>query len=187
MEKYFNDAISGNKGILASYTKKGELIRLFTPANDYRQFIDFNHVGIKVNDSNIIYLHDDINNTYKQQYIENTNILKTQIENSYFNVKIEQTDFADVKENILVRRYKFANKNNIDLDLNFLIHSKLLTKENNDVSGFIKENSLIQYMHDYSVCTFSKEKILSAQINGSKESIFSGVIYGKDYIGMYSD
>ena len=187
MEKYFNDAIIGNKGILASYTKKGELIRLFTPANDYRQFIDFNHVGIKVNDSNIIYLHDDINNTYKQQYVENTNILKTQIENSYFKVQIEQTDFADVKENILVRRYKLANKNNIDLDLNFLIHSKLLTNENNDVSGFLKENSLIQYMHDYSVCTFSKEKILSAQINGSKESIFSGVISGKDYIGMSSD
>ena len=47
MEKYFNDAIIGNKEITASLTKQGELIRLFYPNTDYRQFIDFLHMRSK--------------------------------------------------------------------------------------------------------------------------------------------
>ena len=187
MEKFFNDAIIGNKNILASYTKNGELIRLYSPSSDYRQFIDFYRVGLKINDSDIIYLHQDINNTYSQRYVEDTNILVSEIINSYFKVHVVQTDFVDSKENVLIRRYRFINKNNIDLNLDFLIHSKLLTNENNDVSGMVRENALIQYMHDYSVCTFSKEKMKAFQINESKENIQSGVIGGKDYIGMSSD
>ena len=68
MEKYFNDAIIGNEKITASYTKKGELIRLLYPNTDYKQFIDFYHIGLKINDSAIVYLHNDINNIYNQYY-----------------------------------------------------------------------------------------------------------------------
>ena len=60
-DKYYNDAIIGNKNITASYSKKGELLRLYYPTVDYKQFVDFFHTGIKVNDSSLIYLHDDIN------------------------------------------------------------------------------------------------------------------------------
>ena len=77
MEKYYNDAIIGNKEITASYTKKGELLRVFYPNTDYRQFVDYFHTGVKINDSNMIYLHDDINNQYEQYFTENTNILNT--------------------------------------------------------------------------------------------------------------
>ena len=41
MEKYFNDAIIGNTKIVASYTKKGELLRLYYQNRDYKQIIDF--------------------------------------------------------------------------------------------------------------------------------------------------
>ena len=68
MEKYLNEAIIGNKSILATYTLKGELQRLYSPKRDIRQFIEFNHIGVKINDSGIIYLHDDINTVYKQYY-----------------------------------------------------------------------------------------------------------------------
>ena len=187
MEKYFNDAIIGNRNILASYTQKGELLRLFYPDADNRQFIDFYYTGIKVNDSGLIYLHQDINNIYEQHYIEDTNILVTEIINKYFEIQIVQTDFVDIKENVIIKRYKFVNRNSIDLDVNFLVHSKLISSENNDVSGFFKSNALIQYAHDYSVCTFSKDDISSFQINGTKENIHTGIIYGKDYIGMSSD
>ena len=76
MEKYYNDAIIGNKEITASYTKKGELLRVFYPNTDYRQFVHYFHTGVKINDSNMIYLHDDINNQYEQYFTENTNIYK---------------------------------------------------------------------------------------------------------------
>ena len=55
--KYYNDAIIGNKKIIASYTEKGELQRLCYPEVDGRQFIDYFQTGVKINDSNLIYLH----------------------------------------------------------------------------------------------------------------------------------
>lgn len=187
MEKYYNDAIIGNKEMLASFTKKGELIRLFYPNTDYRQFIDFFHVGLKINDSSIIYLHNDINNTYKQYYTENTNILNTEILNTYFEIKILQTDFICEGKNILVKKYKIKNENNIKLDTNFIVYSSLLTDDNNQVSGYSKNDSLIQYMHDYNFITCSNKKIKSSQINNNKETIESGEVWDKDYIGMSSD
>ena len=187
MEKYFNDAVIGNNNITVSFTKRGELIRLFYPTTDYKQFIDFFHTGVKVNDSGMIYLHNDVNNIYNQKFINKTNILKTEIVNTYFNLKITQTDFVCINENILVKRYKFVNENIIDLDINFLIHSKLISTDNNPVSGLCKNNALLQYMHDYSLCVFSKNKIKSSQINNSMANINEGQVWDKDYVGMSSD
>ena len=187
MEKYFNEAIIGNEKVTASYTKKGELLRLLYPNTDYKQFVDFFHVGLKINDSNIVYLHNDINNIYNQYYTEGTNILNTEIFNTYFKLKILQTDFVCIKENVLVRKFKFTNENVIDLDLNLLIHSKLISTDNNQVSGMCQENSLLQYMHDYTVCTFLKEKLSSSQINNSSANILEGEIEDKDYVGMSTD
>lgn len=185
--KYFNDGIIGNSKITASFTKTGELIRLFYGSPDYKQFIDTFHTGLKINDSAIVYLHNDINNLYKQEYVKNTNILQTEIVNTYFNVRVLQTDFVPVKENILVKNYKITNNSKVDFKMNFLVYSKVLSNLNNDTAGYVKEDCLIQYNHDYSVCTFSKEKLLSKQINGVSNNFMNGEIGGKDYIGMSQD
>ena len=187
MEKYLNEAIIGNKSLLATYTLKGELERLYSPERDIRQFIEFNHVGLKINDSGIIYLHDDINNVYKQYYDVDTNILNTEITNTYFNLKILQTDFVPIKENVLIRKYILINEHNIDLDVKFLIHQGILSDKNNFVGAKIIDEGMIQYSHDFMISTFSKEKLLNYQIHDSKENINSGVIGRKDYIGMSSD
>lgn len=184
MEKYYNDAIIGNQNILASFTKQGEILRLLYPTRDYKQMIDFFHVGLKINDSRLVYLHEDINNIYMQQYEEDTNILNTEILNTYFNLKVVQTDYASIKENVLVRKYKFTNENTIDLNLNFLVHSSLTSSPENRVSGMCRNDALIQYNHEYMLCTFSKEKLLSSQINNSKANIEDGKIGDKDYVGM---
>lgn len=185
--KYFNDAIIGNKNLKATFSKKGELLRLYYPNIDFRQFIDEFTVGIKVNDSRLINLADDINNVYSQNYIEQTNILNTEITNTYFNLKVIQTDFVSSKENILVKRYKFINNNNIDLNIDLLLHSKLLTNDNNTVSGIYKNKALMQYMHDYTLAIFSKNDPLSYQINNTQHNINEGFIEGKDYVGMSID
>ena len=100
MSKFINDAIIGNEKVTASFSKEGELLRLFYPHIDYKQFIQKLDVGVKINDSEIIYLHDDVNNVYTQNYIENTNILQTEILNTYFNLKILQTDFVPMDKNM---------------------------------------------------------------------------------------
>lgn len=186
-KKFMNDAVIGNKNLVASYSKEGELLRLFYPNVDYKQFIDFFHTGVKINDSNIIYLHDDINNVYEQYYTENSNILNTNIYNTYFNIKIMQTDFFCIDKNILVKRYSFVNENSIDLDVHFLIHSSLVTNINNMVSCVVMDDVMIQYNHENTFSIFSKNDIESHRINDSKTQINTGVISDKDYIGMASD
>lgn len=185
--KYFNDAIIGGKNITATFSSNGELLRLIYPTPDYMQFIDFFETGVKINDSRIIYLHNDINNIYNQYYTEDTNILNTDIKNTYFSLKVNQTDFALLKDDVLVKKYVFENNNNIDLDIDFLVHSKLLSDYNNMVGSMIKDDALIQYTHNYAFSIFSKEKLLSYQLNDSKENIDDGIIEDKDYIGMSSD
>ena len=165
--KYYNDAIIGNKNVRATLSKKGEILRLYYPSIDYRQFIDELTVGLKINDSRLINLYNDINNVYSQEYIQDTNIIKTEIKNTYFNIKVTQHD--------------------IPLEVNLLLHSKLLSSKNDAVGGMYKNESLIQYLHDYTVSIFSKQKPLSAQINNCEENISDGEIGGKDYIGMSSD
>ena len=187
MDKYFNDAIIGNQNIVASYTKQGELLRIFYPNRDYKQIIDFFHVGLKINDSGIVYLHQDINNIYEQHYEEETNILNTEILNTYFNLRVIQTDYVSIKENIIVKKYKFINESSIDLNLNLITHSGLISSPNNRVSGLCKNSTLMQYNHEYTVCTFSKQQIMSSQINNTKANINDGQIWDKDYVGMSAD
>ena len=188
MEKYLNEAIIGNKNVLATFTEKGELQRLYFPGRSIRQYIDFSHVGVKINDSDLIYLHDDINNIYKQYYDVDTNILNTEITNTYFELKILQTDFIPVKENVLVRRYTLINENSIDLNIKFLIHQGILSDTNNFVGCTEIDNGMVQYAHDFMISTFSKEqKTLSHQIHGSFNTIKSGEIWDKDYIGMSNE
>ena len=186
--KYLNEAIIGNKEMLATYTAKGELLRVYFPSKDNRQYINFFHTGVKVNNSDLIYLHDDINNIYKQYYDTDTNILNTEVTNTYFNLKILQTDFILIKENVLVKRYTFMNDAKIDLDVSFFIHSELLSDKNNFVGCKILDSGMMQYAHDFVFSTIAKgNKIVKHQINGSKENIKRTEIYDKDYIGMSND
>ena len=128
--KYYNDAIIGNKNMIATYSKKGELLRILYPNVDQIQLLDFFSTGVKINDSNLILLHDDINNTYHQYYTNHTNILNTEITNSYFNLKIDRKDFVTLKENRIIQKYVFKNEGTIDLEVDLLIHSQMHTQNN---------------------------------------------------------
>ena len=185
--KYLNEAIIGNKNIVASFSSKGELLRLLYPNRDFKQFVDTMHFGVKVNDSRLIYLHDDINNVYNQYYTKNTNILNTEIENKYFNLQVTQTDFVCIKEDLLIKKYVLKNNNSIDLDINFLLYSNLLSNYNNMVGSKVEKDILMQYSHDYTISIFSNIPILSYRLNNSKEEIKEGILKDKDYIGMAND
>ena len=186
--KYLNEAIIGNKKMIATYTAKGELQRIYFPSKDNRQYINFYHTGVTINNSDLIYLHDDVNNVYKQYYDTDTNILNTETTNTYFNLKVVQTDYMMLKENVLVKKYIFLNEGKIDLNTKFYIHSELLSDQNNLVGCKIIDNGMMQYAHDFAVSTFAKgHKVNGYQINGSKETIKRGEIQDKDYIGMSKD
>lgn len=186
--KYLNEAIIGNKKMIATYTSKGELQRVYFPSKDTRQYINYFHTGVKVNESDLIYLHNDINNTYKQYYDTDTNILNTEITNTYFNLKIVQTDYILIKQNVLAKKYIFINEGTIDLDTEFYIHSELLSDTNNFVGCKIVDGGMMQYAHDFTFSTFAKGRdLIKHQINGSSNNIKRTEIYDKDYIGMSKD
>lgn len=185
--KYYNDAIIGNKKIIASYTEKGELQRLCYPEVDGRQFIDYFQTGVKINDSNLIYLHQDINNKYSQEYIENTNILKTNIKNTYFNFNIEQIDFALIDQNIIVKKYIFKNNNSVDLDTKFIINSKILSNDLERFGSRIVDKGIIQYNHNYAMAIFSNKNLYGHKLNDVQSTLQSAVIMDKDYIGMSNE
>ena len=177
-----------NKNMIGTFTSKGEMKRIYFPSKDNRQYINFFHTGVKINNSDLIYLHDDINNVYKQYYDLDTNILNTEVTNTYFNLKILQTDYFLIKENVLVKRYTFVNDAKITLNTKFYIYSELLSDQNNLVGCKIIDGGMMQYAHDFAVSTFTKGYDLCAhQINGSKETIKRAEIYDKDYIGMSKD
>ena len=85
---------------------------------------------------------------------------------------------------MLIRTFKVKNNSKNDLNISLLAYSKLLTNINNDSCGLVKNDTLVQYNHDYAVCTFAKEALDSYQINGVDSSFPSGNIGGKDYVGM---
>ena len=186
--KYLNEAIIGNKDMIATFTSKGEIERIYFPNKDNKQYINFFHTGVKINNSDLIYLHDDINNVYKQYYDLDTNVLNTEVTNTYFNLKMLQTDYVLIKENVLVKRYTFFNEGKIDLNTSFYIHSELLSDQNNLVGCKIIDGGMMQYAFDFTFSTFAKGiNISKHQINGSKDTIKRGEIYDKDYIGMSKD
>ncbi len=142
-------------------------------------------MGVKINDSNIIYLHDDSNNMYNQEYIEDTNVLKTEIKNTYFNLRMDQTDFVSIDQNLIIRKYTFTNEHEIPLDIKLIAHSKLVTDNNSFVSAKFVEDGLLQYSHDYSMLiTSDLLKVNSYKIHNTDEVINSGILQDKDYIGM---
>ena len=55
--KYLNDTIIGNERMLVSFNNKGELLRLFYPTRDYRQFLESFKTGVKIIYSKFISLH----------------------------------------------------------------------------------------------------------------------------------
>ena len=185
MKTYLNDAIIGNKQLKVGLTEKGEIVRICYPNIDFRQFIEFMHLGVKINDSGLIYLHNDVNNTYIQHYIEDTNVLKTEIKNTYFNLKTIQTDFVSVNENVIIRKYSIINEHDIPLDIKFLVHSKVKNDDNNFAAGKVIENGLLQYSHGYNMAIISNDlKMDSYKLHEVKDAIVGGNLEDKDYIGM---
>ena len=109
--KYYNDALIGNENIVVSFNSKGELLRLYYPTRDYRQFIDEIICGIKINKSMLIKLNNDSNNKYEQYYSKKTNVLNTSITNKTNQTSITNHTKKNNKHNQIESHQKEPNQN----------------------------------------------------------------------------
>lgn len=187
MSKFFNRAVIGNNKLVASLSEKGELIRVCYPQVDGRQFVDFFKVGVKINDSNLINLNDNTNNVYTQKYIEDTNVLVTSIENTYYHFEVKQTDCVMLDDNVIIRKFTFKNDADIKMDTKFVVNSKVLSDNIERFGSRVIENGVIQYNQNYSFSIFSDYNLSSHKLNDVDGNIESGEISDKDYIGMSNE
>lgn len=98
-------------------------------------------------------------------------MLKTEIKNTYFNLKIIQTDFVSMTSNVIIRKYTFINEHEIPLNIKFLVHSKLISDDNEFVSTKVIENGVMQYSHGYNMAYIGNNvKMDSYKIHGTEEA-----------------
>lgn len=174
MSKYFNSAIIGNSKILCTLSDKAEILRLYYPNIDYFQLIDTHNIGIAM-DNNIYWLRDG---SKVKQYYEG-NILYTEL--NINGVDVTLRDYVLPSKNILVRAIKLMKPSKL------VIHSKLNSDVNKQVSSTVANNTLIQYCQDMYMATFSNHGISKYQINKVKDGLEKCNFDMSDYIGMSAE
>ena len=185
---YFNDGITGNGKLLVSFTGSGEANRIFWPEQDYAQQINNIFIGIKFDETDTRFLHENL--WYiEQRYEKRTNILVTMYENSDFGLRIYQRDFVTNNKDVWVRNYVVENISDKVLNLKTFLHTDFITADNDIRSGMIDfENDAAVIYNKSSVVTIgSDKKIKGFQFGGSFDALRKDTLYGKDDISMTSD
>lgn len=182
MKKYFNDAIIGNDKMVVSLDKRGKFLRLFYQYPDYMQFFNEVDVIFNINGENLR-VNDDIDSIYSQEYIDSTNISKTNIVNHRYGIEIEQRDFCMLDESVYVRRYVIKNKGEKSISINPIIHSDAIANFNIDTCGYYKSEALMQYNYKQTAAIFSNIKVDKVRVNNNEKDLNINNAK-KEYIGL---
>ena len=182
MDKYINEAFIGNDKVRITFNKKGKVLRILYPNPDHKQFINYLDFAIKI-DGQILYLNDG-QNRYNQEYINKTNILVTTVTNEEKEIKITMTDFCPINENVYIRNLEFENLKNENREIIVIVNSNAVSSMNYEISGYIKNDALIQYAKDYSMSIFSKTDIDKTKVNNMDGEIDPDKFDNHDYIGL---
>lgn len=185
---YFNDGITGNGKLLISFTASGEANRIFWPEQDYAQQINNIFIGIKFDDSDTRFLHENL--WYiEQKYEKRTNILVTMYENSDFGLRIYQKDFVVNDKDIWIRNYTIENICDRTLRLKTFLHTDFITADNDIRSGMMdfENNAAVIYNKNNIVTIGADANITGFQFGDSFDAIRKDTLYGKDEISMTSN
>jgi glucoamylase len=141
-------SIIGNGRMLSCIGQKGEIHHLFWPAIDYPQHCESVYAGIYTRKS----LSWFIDETWKrrQEYISNTNILKTVYQKQDFEV--EGYDFTDIESDVHVRWFSIKNNGSKPVSIKFFRYQSLQISETKwgDALEYIPQNdSILQYYRHF--------------------------------------
>ncbi|MCG9969193.1 glycoside hydrolase family 15 protein [Pelotomaculum terephthalicicum JT] len=132
------EAIVGNSKMLASLRENGEIFRLFWPQIDYGQHLGHFWPGIKLflpeGQSFTKWFHLNIWQS-SQRYLENTNILETEMCSRTHYFKVVQQDFVLPDRDILVRHYTLTNHGEREEKLTFLVYCAFDLDESTHYDG----------------------------------------------------
>lgn len=190
-KSYYNSAITGNSAMLAALSDKSELLRLYWPNIDYLQQLDKFLCGIYIKNENsgTVWLNDH-RCEHSQEYIPETNIIKSTITNYFDGYKVTLLDFVHPELDVLVRKFEIRNISEMPIELGFVSFSAS-TSSDPDVScslfDFINE-TLIHYKNNNYLSIYSDIPVSGFQIgNNAHDAAVNKYLFGKDYIGMMKD
>jgi len=143
------EAIVGNSKMLVSIRDNGEIYKLFWPNIDYGQHLGHYWPGVRISlpegHSFTKWFHFNIWKS-SQRYLENTNILETELSSRTHNLKAIQWDFVLPDRDILVRHYTLTNHGEKNEKLTFLVYCSFDIEESTLYDGAFfdfSNNSLI--------------------------------------------
>lgn len=186
---YFNHGIVGNGKLLATFTDKGEINRIFWPEPDFYQQINSISVGIKFDEGETRFFNDNVWYV-EQKYEDNTAILDTLFENSDYGLRLHQKDFVLKDRDVLVRKYIIENISDRILNIRTFLHTDFITDSMNVRSGIINfdRDAAVIYNKLSAVAIGSQNKICKFQFgNDAKNAARYDNLFGKDDISMTSD
>ncbi len=190
-KSYYNNAITGNSSMLATFSDKAEVIRLFWPNIDYIQQFDKLLCGIYIKNKNgsTVWLNDHRCEHY-QDYLPDTNIIKSTITNDFDGYKVVIYDFIHPDKDVLIRKCEIENYSNEPRDLGFVAFSAAASSDP-DVAGVLfdfNNEALIHYRSNNYISIFSDIQACGFQLgNNAHDAAVSTSLFGKDEIGMMKD
>lgn len=190
-KSYYNNAITGNSSMLVCLSEKAELLRLFWPNIDYLQQFDKMLCGIYTKNINhsTVWLNDQRCEHY-QEYLKDTNIVKSTIINYFDGYKVILYDFVNPYKDVFVRRFEIQNILPEQRELGLVTFSAA-TNSDPDVACTLfdfNNEALIHYRSNNYLAIFSDNAATAFQIgNNANDAAVSTQLFGKDDIGMMKD
>ncbi|HEY5584192.1 MAG TPA: glycoside hydrolase family 15 protein [Ruminiclostridium sp.] len=190
-KSYYNNAITGNSSMLVCLSEKAELLRLFWPNIDYLQQFDKMLCGIFIKNKtgSTVWL-DDHRCEHYQEYLQDTNIVKSTIINYFDGYKVSVYDFVHPHKDVMVRKFEIQNILPEKSELGFVSFSAA-TSSDPDIACSLFDfgnEALIHYRSNNYVSITSDTPAFQFQIgSNANDAAFNTYLYGKDDIGMMKD
>lgn len=188
---YFNNAIIGNSSMLGCLNNRGELVRLSWPNIDYPQHFDRMLTGIfHAGQANSTQWFSEECFEHHQEYIEDTNIVRTVCKDRNNFITVVQKDFVAPFRDILIRIYEITNMEEYEIDLGFMAYSSCIstTSQLRGTLFDFEHNALIHYMHGYYISISADREAYQFQLgNNAYDSARHSDLKGYDSIGMMND
>ena len=149
---YFNNAIIGNGKVTLGIDTRGKLLRAYFPQPDFKSQISDMYIAFKIYDEmeENEYIHvcgEKYNTDYEQKYVQDTNILKTNMYILNKDISIIQTDFVPLNENMHIRNYEIKNESNKKIIIYPMLHSGITSSIYENSSSMFMQDAIIHYNH----------------------------------------
>jgi glucoamylase len=183
VKPFIISAVIGNGRMLATLGFNGELYRLFWPHVDTAQHIEFTCPAILTPElgAQVVRLDDEGNWVYKQEYIDNTNVLKTVSKAKRCGLRVETLDYVVNDQDILVRNFTVFNESKHPIPVVLLYYSSFNISDSPLFNSTCFDNeaeTLYHYRRDTWIAVAGDQAPSDYQCGGSWDNFISHNLNG---------